>query len=683
MNRYAVTCFTAGLLAVSFFTGNSGLAPRRAPADDGLKIPPAVVEAEARRVAVMDRAEDAVLAIFAATGKGGGSGVVISPDGYALTNYHVVRPCGNAMKCGMADGRVYDAVIVGVDPTGDVALIKLFGRDDFPHAELGDSDLVQPGDWAFAMGNPFLLATDFQPTVSYGIISGVHRYQYPAGTLLEYADCIQTDAAINPGNSGGPLFNAQGKLIGINGRGSFEKRGRVNVGVGYAISINQIKNFLGYLKSGRIVDHATLGATVGFDEDGRVVVVDILEESDAYRRGLRYDDEIVQFGGRPIQTPNAFKNVLGIYPKGWRVPLSFRREGQRFDVMVRLAGVHAEGELVEKLAGRARPAPMPIPEPGEEPDDGDEPDIPGGPPGPQPPGPEPPRDRLPSHMMHRQQPMPEIVKEHFEARHGYANYYYNEKNRDRIWQAWNERADFSDCAGTWTLSGKLPAGGEFRFELTHDKARLELPVGSWETATDEGLGTDLVPPESGGLLATVYLWRRLAVFGPEGFGQVDYLGTAPLPGHDDLVEVLRGYYGGVESHFLFDRRSGALLAVEMFPAAGVDPCQLAFSAFDEQQGRTVPGKLTASVGDEPYGEFTLDEFRCEPGTVASDSAETSSDATSGEEDETGATATDAEAPPKGEAPAGEEEDPADAEGPAGDESPADKPDGAADRKETP
>ena len=89
-------------------------------------------------------------------------------------------------------------------------LIKLLGRDDFPTAEMGDSDQVQVGDWCFAVGNPFLLATDFQPTVTYGIVSGVHRYQYPAGTLLEYADCLQTDAAINPGNSGGPLFNAEG-----------------------------------------------------------------------------------------------------------------------------------------------------------------------------------------------------------------------------------------------------------------------------------------------------------------------------------------------------------------------------------------------------------------------------------------------------------------------------------------
>src|SRR3954454_5155459 len=187
----------------------------------------------------------------------------------------------------MADGRLYEAVIVGIDPTGDVALIKLLGRDDFPTAVMANSDDVKIGDWRFAVGNPFLLATDVQPTVTFGIVSGTHRCQPPAGTILEYTDCIQTDAAINPGNSGGPVINASGVFVGINGRGSFEKRGRVNVGVGYAISINQIKNFLGCLKSGRIVDHATLGATVSTDAEHRVLVDDILDDSDAYRRGLR------------------------------------------------------------------------------------------------------------------------------------------------------------------------------------------------------------------------------------------------------------------------------------------------------------------------------------------------------------------------------------------------------------
>ncbi len=358
------------------------------------------------------------LAIFpGGSAAGGGAGVIISADGYALTNFHVAQPCGNYLRCGLNDGRLYDAVLVGVDPTGDVALIKLVGRDDFPAAELGDSDQLQVGEWCFAVGNPFLLATNLQPSVSYGIVSGVHRYQYPAGTLLEYTDCIQTDAAINPGNSGGPLFNAAGQLVGINGRCSFEKRGRVNVGVGYAITINQIKNFMGDLHSGRIVDHATLGAVVGTDEDGRVVVTNIVESSDAYRRGLRYGDEIVAFAERPVTTVNGFKNVLGIFPQGWRMPLSYRREGQRVDILVRLAALHAPEELVRGVEQQVEP---PEPPPG--------PKRPGpeSPPGPQ----EPPCATTPSPG---EPTMPPAVAALFQARRGYANYYFNLLHRERIW----------------------------------------------------------------------------------------------------------------------------------------------------------------------------------------------------------------------------------------------------------
>ena len=240
--RYCVRCiWPASIFAVVvLLSGNTATA---ADSPDQ-----AVLAAEAERVATIERICRPTLAIFDSGGQGGGSGVVISPDGYALTNFHVAAPTGPAMKCGLADGRLFDAVLVGLDPGGDVALIKLVGDGEFPAAELGDSDTVRVGAWAYVAGNPFLLADDFKPTVTYGIISGVHRYQYPAGTLLEYTDCLQTDAAINPGNSGGPLFDAQGRLIGINGRGSFEKRGRVNVGVGYAISINQIKRFLGLLE---------------------------------------------------------------------------------------------------------------------------------------------------------------------------------------------------------------------------------------------------------------------------------------------------------------------------------------------------------------------------------------------------------------------------------------------------
>src|SRR4029077_18166347 len=161
----------------------------------------------------------------------------------------------------------------------------------FPFAVMGDSDKVHEGDWSIAMGNPFLLATDFNATVTFGLVSGVNRYQFPAGLLLEYTDCIQIDTSINPGNSGGPLFNLDGELIGINGRGSFEKRGRVNSGVGYAISINQIKNFEGELRAGKDTHQASLGALLTTDEDqeedgrlSKLIVQKVKLDSDIGRR---------------------------------------------------------------------------------------------------------------------------------------------------------------------------------------------------------------------------------------------------------------------------------------------------------------------------------------------------------------------------------------------------------------
>lgn len=568
-------------------------------------VPPAVRAAEAQRIAVIARAKTSVLAVFSPDGSGGGSGVVITADGYALTNFHVARPCGNAMKCGMSDGRLYDAVVVGIDPTGDIALIKLFGRNDFPTATLGDSDQVRAGDWALVMGNPFGLATDFQPTVTFGIISGVHRYQYPAGTLLEYADCLQTDASINPGNSGGPLFDAQGRLIGINGRGSFEKRGRVNVGVGWAVSINQVQNFLGHLHSGRIVDHATLGATVAADAEGRVVVSELLDTSDAYRRGLRYGDEIVSFAGRPIDTVNAFKNVLGILPKGWRVPLSYRREGKRVEIQVRLAGVHSERELVEKAMGRPPALPGPKPEPDDKPGRKLPNLLPRLKPKPEPkpemPGPAPDPEQHEA-APQRSEAMPEIVKRHFEERRGYSNYYFNRLHRDRVLAAWQAKS--APSAGDWTITAKSSTGGDVQFVISASQAALKAGTTQWQWRADRP-AERLEPPASGGLLLALALWRRLAVDGPKAFDNVFYQGTTPLPGRKGLVDVLVAEGAEAETRFYFDPQLGQLVALEMFASDDADPCEI-YIGGAEDSGRWQPQVLEVRFGNEKFETFDIE-----------------------------------------------------------------------------
>ena len=580
-----------------------------------IDVPDAVLQAEQQRMDAIARAIPPTVSIFANEGQAGGSGVVISPDGYALSNFHVTKPAGDYMKCAMADGQLYDAVIVGIDPTGDVSLIKLLGRDDFPYATMADSDQVRVGDWCFAVGNPFMLATDFQPTVSFGIVSGVNRYQYPAGTLLEYADCIQTDAAINPGNSGGPLFNADGELIGINGRGSFDRRGRVNVGVGYAISINQIKNFLGYLHSGRVVDHATLGATVSSDQDGRVIVTNILHNSDAYRRGLRYGAEIVSFGGRPITTVNGFKNVLGIFPKGWRVPLSFRLDGRRRDVYVRLMGVHTRDELLTKAAGMSLPEPEMPPKPkpkrrpADSPDDPQQPhqDVP------EQPGEEAPKAERrkpgprPFHPGHQAAPIPPHVQPLIESRTGYANYHFNRLNRDRIWSALQTRGDFSQT-GAWRLHGATADGQAVEIVLDAEKATGDFAGALAEVDLGRDLDQQLGPEGSGGLLVALHLWQRLLQRGPEQFGEVYYEGTAPLIERDGLYDVVVAIHDLLETRFFFDADDGRLVAVEMFPDAGVDPCEVYFDDYRPVDERQWPHLLQARYGDGIFLELSLERI---------------------------------------------------------------------------
>lgn len=265
--------------------------------------------------------------------------MLISPDGYGLTNFHVIASALRTRKAlgGLSDGKRYPLEVLGIDPTGDLAMFRMTGRDAFDHAELGDSDAVRVGDDVFAAGNPFMLAEDNTPTLTTGIVSGVRRYQYGQDARsLVYSDCIQIDASINPGNSGGPLFDAAGRLIGINGRASFERRGRVNVGLAYAISINQIKRFIPGLKAGLLVEHGSVGATA-VDAGFRQVIFDkVAERAAAATAGIKPGDRLVAFGGREIQDANHFTSLLGSYPAGWPVHVTWEREGRSTSKVIEL-----------------------------------------------------------------------------------------------------------------------------------------------------------------------------------------------------------------------------------------------------------------------------------------------------------------------------------------------------------
>lgn len=550
---------------------------------------PLVSSAQQQRIEIIEKVAPSVVAIFAPGGAGGGSGVLISPDGFALSNFHVTSGVGEFMKCGLNDGVLYDAVIVGVDPSGDVALIKLFGREDFPHAKLGDSDALQVGDWTFVMGNPFLLATDFQPTVTYGIVSGVHRYQYPAaGNILEYTDCIQVDTSINPGNSGGPLFNSDGDLIGINGRGSFEKRGRVNSGAGYAISINQIKHFLDHLKSGRIVDHATLGATVATDDEGSVRVTDILEDSEAYYRGLRHDDEIVSFGGRSIGSTNQFKNVLGIYPKGWKLPIVYRRGDEKHEIWVRLRALHSLSELI----GEKKEQPPQPPEGDEKKPNEKKPDD-------ERPGPRPRGHAAPP-------PPPEHLKKFHVIKTGYANYYFNQIAQERVLKGLAAWGKFDDAQGRWKLTGLQ--GEKTKFESTLADSGAGLFLGK-EAFLQEF--TDLTelrdePPGTGGLLGA---WHHLRLFlsrGPKAFNDFYYLGSEPLDGQGETVDVLVASLSGAESHWFFSRQTGELLGYDFIRAENQDRCELRFTALQTIVGKKFPKTIRVQHADKVPTVFQID-----------------------------------------------------------------------------
>ena len=536
-----------------------------------------LVQRESARVETIGRISPSVVCVMAPNGEGGGSGVLISPDGFAISNFHVTSGSGSFMKCGLDNSKLYDAVIVGIDPTGDVALIQLQGRNDFAAAQPGDSDQVRVGDEVMALGNPFLLASDFTPTVTYGIVSGVRRYQYPANTFLEYTDCIQIDASINPGNSGGPLFDIQGRWIGINGRASFEKRGRVNSGAAYAISVNQVQLFIEHLKCWLIVDHGVPEFTVETVE-GEVVVSQVSELSEAWRRGLRARAQIVSFADRPVSSANDFQNVLGIYPEGTRLPLTWRDKEGLHSATIRLRPLH-DFQKAPELPEERKPKDEKQPE---TPDDQKQ-------------------------KFEAPEELPKELARLFVERDGFCNYHFNEVQQSKLLDPMRARIGTKgDPKNVWQIS--LASSGSATKEAKTPPTSLtgDLTIGP----TAAGLKLDGVPylqnaenpvaaeepAQLPGLLTAVLQLRKLLSGEKTAFNEQLAMGqTLHLP-LQKSVHILVTREGARTSRWYFTSESPFPVGVDVEYGQGIDEARLVFENWQESENAVFPGRIGIVAG---------------------------------------------------------------------------------------
>ncbi len=271
-----------------------------------------------------------------------GSGFVIHPDGYIVTNNHVVDKANKIMVSFRDEKKIYTADLVGSDAKTDLALIKVNHSGKLPAVMLGDSDAIRTGDWVVAIGNPFRLGH----TATVGIVSAKSR-RIPGGK--PYDNFIQTDASINRGNSGGPLFNLRGEVVGVNtaiySPGSFGSAG--NIGIGFAIPINLVKTIISQVKEKGKVTRGWLGVLIQpvspdmvelfkLDEPKGALVADVLSESPAQKAGFKRGDVIVKYDGREVAENDDLPLMVAETPIGKEVPVEIIRESKRKTLQVKI-----------------------------------------------------------------------------------------------------------------------------------------------------------------------------------------------------------------------------------------------------------------------------------------------------------------------------------------------------------
>ncbi len=280
-------------------------------------------------------------AFFHSTPGGGdaqGSGFIVHPSGYTITNYHVVKNA-EAITVRMRNGDEYNAEVIGVDPETDIALMQIERDEPFPTLPLGDSKQVSVGDYVVAIGNPLGL----NHTVTSGIVSALGRRDLNISGEEYYTNFIQMDVPINPGNSGGPLLNLAGEVVGINA--AVNAKGQ---GIGFAIPINMVKTLLPQLAKYGYVTRSWLGARVqsltpalarsfGQDKATGVLIAEIVGESPASEGGLESGDIIINYNGTDIESKDHLPWLVSTTPPGRTVDVEVIRNGARETLSIELA----------------------------------------------------------------------------------------------------------------------------------------------------------------------------------------------------------------------------------------------------------------------------------------------------------------------------------------------------------
>lgn len=278
-------------------------------------------------------------------GRGMGSGFIISPDGYVLTNYHVVADASE-VKVKLGDSREFKAKVVGSDQQYDVALLKIDGKN-LPTVRVGDSNTLKPGQWVVAIGSPFGL----DHSVTAGIVSALGRST--GGADQRYVPFIQTDVAINQGNSGGPLLNTRGEVVGINSQ-IFSASGGY-MGISFAIPIDLAMSAVEQIKKSGKVTRGQLGAVVepidslkaqglGLPDSRGALVNQIVAGSAAEKAGVQIGDVVRSVNGSPVNSWSDLPPLIGAMAPGSRVTLGVIRDGKPRDLSATLTALSEDGQ---------------------------------------------------------------------------------------------------------------------------------------------------------------------------------------------------------------------------------------------------------------------------------------------------------------------------------------------------